>query len=185
MPPTARGFEPGVVVSALQKSLRRGLEDDALYWAVELDRSGLGEWAWRRLRVIASEDIGLAEPGIAAEIQALYAAWSDLRKKKDDRQESWRLMLVHAVLLLARAPKSRIVDHALIAHYNSDERREIPDVALDKHTRQGKRMGRSWDEFWTSGTLLADPSTGELSTAPVLPDPYRQAAELATMGEGR
>lgn len=186
IPRTARGgHDPSDCVSALQKCIRRGDEEGALHWAVEMDLSGYGAWVWKRLKVMASEDVGLAEPGIVAEIGALNATWIDLRKKKDDRQQSWRLMLVHAVLLLARARKSRIVDHALIAHYSSDERREVPDVALDKHTREGKKRGRGFEHFWTEGTLLADTETGELSAAPSLPDPYRERAEAAMRGEGR
>jgi replication-associated recombination protein RarA len=185
MPPTARGgHDPSECISALQKAIRRGDEDGALHWAVELEMSGFGEWVFRRLRVIASEDVGLAEPGIASEVGALYTAWTDLRKKKDDRQEPWRLMLIHATLLLARARKSRIVDHALIYAYSDTERREIPDVALDKHTLAGKKRGRGWEHFWTQGTLLADPDTGELNQGS-LPDPYREQAEAATMEQAR
>ncbi|HEY4897085.1 MAG TPA: hypothetical protein VII01_13445 [Solirubrobacteraceae bacterium] len=180
MRPTARhAHDPSECISAIQKSIRRGEEDAALYFAVEMDLSGHGAWVFKRLRVIASEDVGLASPGIAAEIQALHSTYTDLRKKKDDRQESWRLMLVHAVLLLARARKSRIVDHALVAHYSDVERREIPDIALDKHTAAGKRKGRGWAHFFEEGTLLADRETGELHHEPHLPDPYRERAEAA------
>lgn len=81
--------------------------------------------------MITSEDVGLAELTMPATIHALYSIWRDLRKGDGD---GGQLFLVHAVLLLARAKKSRIVDHALIALYNEDDRREIPDVALDKHS---------------------------------------------------
>jgi replication-associated recombination protein RarA len=171
------------VVSALQKALRRGLQDEALFWSTELDTSGLGEWCWRRLRVIASEDVGLAEPGLAAEVRALYENWRDAKGPRGDTSQG-QLFLVHAVLLLARAQKSRIVDHALIVHYRMAEEgirdRDIPDVALDKHTLAGKKRGRGWPHFWRKGTLLADRETGELSEAPTLPDHYRERAEAAT-----
>lgn len=184
MPKTRRGYEFGECASALQKSIRRGDEETALYFAVELDRSGYGEYVWRRLRIMCSEDIGLAEPNMPANIRALYDNWTDGRKKKDDRQESWRLFMVHAVLLLARARKSRIVDHALLYFYGqidtgAPDRLPIPDVALDKHTLAGKRKGRGWKHFFEEGTLLADPQTGELSDSPSIPDPYKDRARAA------
>jgi replication-associated recombination protein RarA len=49
----------------MQKCIRRGLERDALFWATELDRSNFGEYVWKRLRIIASEDIGIADPQAA------------------------------------------------------------------------------------------------------------------------
>ena len=69
--PTVGGYLCGEVASALQKSLRRGEERDALFWATELELSGFGKYVWKRLRIIASEDVGLAEPLAAATVRAL------------------------------------------------------------------------------------------------------------------
>lgn len=169
IPPTTNGYDFGEVASALQKSLRRGLEEDALYWAVELDLSGYGEYVWKRLRVVCSEDIGIAEPLLPAVIQSLYTTWAEIRKKtKGTSQTSERLMLVHAILLLSRAQKSRLVDHANIFFYRMTERREIPDWALDKHTGRGKRMGRGFDHFFTESTRMANVADIE--------DPYEERA---------
>ena len=52
------GYKLGEVASALQKSIRRGDEPQALFWSTELDLSGYTEYAWKRLRIITSEDIG-------------------------------------------------------------------------------------------------------------------------------
>jgi len=57
---TLGGYLTSEVTSALQKSIRRALEEEALFWATELDLAGFGANAWKRLRIIASEDIGLA-----------------------------------------------------------------------------------------------------------------------------
>jgi replication-associated recombination protein RarA len=43
---------------ALQKTIRRGEAEAAVYWAAELDRRGFGPQCWKRLRVIVSEDVG-------------------------------------------------------------------------------------------------------------------------------
>ena len=41
-PTTVRAHDAAEVVSWLQKAIRRGLEEDAVYCAVELERSGIG-----------------------------------------------------------------------------------------------------------------------------------------------
>jgi replication-associated recombination protein RarA len=164
------GFRLGEVASALQKCIRRGLEADALFWATELDLSGYGEYAWKRLKIIASEDIGPADNQAAVVIRSLYQSWLDQRKKDDQRHGPERLFLVHAVMVLARAPKCRIVDHALINFYEARGRlvREIPDCALDKHTLRGRQKKRGHEHFWTEGAKLANAAN--------LPDPYYDLA---------
>src|SRR6186997_2570086 len=102
---TIGGYNCAEVTSAMQKCIRRGLEPDALFWATELDRSNFGEYVWKRLRIIASEDIGLADPLAAITVRALYDNWKDQRKKDDARHAPERLFLVHAVQLLSRAAK--------------------------------------------------------------------------------
>lgn len=157
--PTPGGYRCGEVASALQKCIRRGLEEDALFWATELDLAGFGEYVFKRLRIIASEDVGLAEPGVAADVRALYDNWIDQRKKKDERHGPERLFLVHAVLRCCRARKSRLVDHALICLYEGKrEAREIPDFALDRHTARGRSRRRGWRHFWEEGALVNPPA---------------------------
>lgn len=177
---TQRGYAFAEVASALQKSIRRGLEEDALYWAAELDRSGYSAYVWKRLNMITSEDVGLAEPNMPANIRALYETWEMTKKKKDERNPE-RMYLVHAVLLLVRAKKSRICDHAKMWAYSDHiEYREIPDVALDKHTLRGKRMGRGFEHFFTEGQHLEN-------TPDDLPDNYYERARAlreGRLGEG-
>ena len=152
IPDTVHGYDPRELVSWLQKAIRRADEDDALWVTAELERSGFGAWTWARLRTIVSEDVGLSDPGVAAEIHALHETWVRFEK---NRKHSGRLPLVHAVMLLCRAPKSRAVDWAVIAYFASEpEHREVPDHALDKHTARGKRLGRGWEEFFQRGTVL-------------------------------
>lgn len=154
---TAGGYNCAEVASALQKSLRRGLERDALFWATELDLSGFGEYVWKRLRIIASEDIGLAAPAVCVQIRTLYDNWRDQRKKDDTKHAPERLFLVHAVILLARSAKSRSVDHALIVFYEGARTpREIPDFALDRPTGRGRAKHRGWAHFWAEGCQLGE-----------------------------
>ncbi len=69
---TASGYLNSECTSAMQKCIRRGLEEDALFWATELDLAGYGAYVWKRLQIIASEDIGLADPNVCVQVRALY-----------------------------------------------------------------------------------------------------------------
>jgi replication-associated recombination protein RarA len=145
------GFVMDEVSSALQKSIRRGEERQAIFWASELDLSGYGNYAWKRLRIICSEDVGVAWPEGPAVIRALYENWEETRKadrakKLPAERSSAMLFLVHAVCLLARAPKSRLVDNACVVFYSGDRksvRVEVPEYALDHHTARGRRLGKT------------------------------------------
>ncbi len=153
---TAKGHDFFEVSSAFQKCIRRGLEEEAMYWAVELFNSNYVEYVWKRLRIMASEDVGLAQPGIVAEVQALYQHHKLQASKKEDKNQPERLFLTHAVLLLCRAPKSRLVDWVLIAQWRLHDHvhLEIPDFAHDKHNEKGRRLGRGWKHFFEEGSHL-------------------------------
>ncbi|MGL6094749.1 MAG: hypothetical protein ACRC7O_02960, partial [Fimbriiglobus sp.] len=136
---TAHGHLLYECVSAFQKSVRRQMVDDALYWAFQIVGAGFGKYLWRRVRIIVSEDIGLAAPGLAAEVLALQTFWEDQKSEKYDNGQS-NIYISHMAILLARAPKSRMADNAQICHvhFADDRRREVPDHAVDKHTGRGK-----------------------------------------------
>lgn len=140
---TLRGFVVGEVVSALQKAVRRSQEREAVVWAVELDQSGHGNYLWNRLEIICSEDVGVAWLEGPAVIAALKDSYDRaVARRNGNRPE--RLFVVHAAMLLARAPKSRRVDEALWAVYGQQEPWfDIPDEALDIHTARGRKMGRT------------------------------------------
>jgi replication-associated recombination protein RarA len=149
------------VTSALQKCIRRGEETQAVQWAVELDQSGLGDYCWQRLLIITSEDVGVAWVEGPSVIRSLYATYMDLRARNGEARPE-RLMLCHAAALLARAPKSRLMDDAVWATYGMRKpmHPEIPDYALDSHTRRGKAMGRGqnfWDEAFKCENAVDDP----------------------------
>ena len=168
------GYTMDQVVSAAQKAIRRGDEEGALFWVSELDLSGYGGWAWKRLLKVASEDVGIAEHGVVANVRALFENWTDERKRDRDNATAGRLFMVHAVLLLARARKDRRVDHAGIAFWEGErQRRRVPDYALDQHTREGRRLGRGFRHFFDIGAELVN-RNDDLG-----PDPYEAAARAA------
>lgn len=146
----------GEVASAMQKAIRRGDERSAMYWATELDLAGYTGYVWKRLRIIASEDVGLADSNVFVQVWTLNQAWLELKKaSSNDKAQSRRLHLLHAVAILARAPKSRMLDHAFMVFYEGERPRiEVPDHALDKHTARGRKLGRGEDHFFEEAALL-------------------------------
>lgn len=172
IPPTRRGYDAREVVSALQKAIRRSDPDAALYWGFELARSGFGAWLWKRLRIIAVEDCSPEAVGLVADVHALNAEWVAAQKGRSDGHEI--LFVARALISLAIAPKSRVVDWSVWRHANDHvPRREIPDEALDKHTARGRRMCRGDQHFLDEASRL-EPWTGSLDD---LEAGYREDAE--------
>lgn len=156
---TQNGYALDEVVSALQKSIRRGLEREALYWAWEMYNSSYSEYLFKRLFIICTEDIGIAEPDLPAQLWALYQMHLHV-KKKGSADAS--LFAAQAVIMLARAKKSRLVTCGWYVVRTAKERLQIPDYALDQHTARGRSKGRNWKtkegvDFWLEeGEKLVD-----------------------------
>jgi hypothetical protein len=191
---TKHNYDAYEVVSALQKCIRRGLEEDALYWAYELAKSDSKSysWLWQRLKIIASEDVGPANFAMPILIDVLYRNW---QKKKDND-----LWYTNAVIALARSPKSRIVDNAIrmlltkdalgrwgnapipeecVVEANLERAKEptcfdkkIPGFAMDMHTPAGKRYGLGMKDFYEEGAKLVNCT---------LPDPYESRARAGDL----
>lgn len=165
------GHSTEVLKSWLQKAIRRGMEEYALYCAVELDLTGFPGAVWNTIRHVVSEDIGLAEPNLPAVIGQLYTSWkqdhgTEAIEGVDDAKASEtgspeRLYMIHALLLCIHANKSRLVDNALTVSYADRTPLEEPDWCLDKHTREGRKLGRGFEHFFGDGALLAT-KDGEL-----------------------
>jgi len=171
-PDTPHGHDAHEAVSALQKATRRGDTEGAAYFAWQLEVAGLGAWCWRRLKIITSEDVGHAWPEGPAVIRALHDTYIELGKAK--RRGDGLLVLVHAVILLAEASKSRLACWMVVAFDGGAvPRRQIPGEALDRHTRRGRRMGRGWDQFWSEASYLERHEPHELE------EKYRALARQA------
>jgi putative ATPase len=98
------GEEHYNLISALHKSVRNSDPDASLYWLVRMLESGEDPlYIARRLVRMASEDIGLAEPGaLAVTIAAMQAA--DFVGPPEGN-----LALAQAAVYLSLAPKSNAV----------------------------------------------------------------------------
>ena len=166
-PLTKNGYYLDEVISALQKEIRRGNEYEAVYWAVELE-SFNSKALWNRLKVIACEDVGVAEPHAPLIIDALESMYDYFKEKK---KEEYRIFFVNAVSILARAPKCRIADNLMITLFGDikqGKRLEMPDYAIDKHTFRGRKMGRGMKHFIEEGSKINNEG---------VKDPYKKRAE--------
>ncbi len=161
---TVNGYNYFHLLSALQKDIRRGKEEQALYWAAQQE---LYSWEilWDRLAVIAVEDIGFADPDVLPRLRWLRAQYERALEKGND---SHRLFLGRAIQMLCRSPKSRITLDLAWAIYGEIEidktRRPIPPYALDHHTPEGSY--KVWEE---EGPKLVNES-GE-------PNPYSERSK--------
>jgi len=137
--------------SAFQKCIRRGKEADVIFFGTELAGSGYSKYVWKRMLIIASEDIGLANNDACVQVQALYQNWVVI---SDKSMEEGMIPMIHAMMILTRSKKNRAVDDAKIFALKSGYKRDIPDFAIDVHTRRGKQMGRNHKFFIEEGSKV-------------------------------
>jgi len=159
---TGSGYPFDEVASALQKSIRRGLEEEAMYWAVELEVRH-PDYLWKRLQIISVEDIGIADPQAVLYVAEMRRLYQELKKEYDKepkkKSRSFRMALANAVLSMCRAKKSRIGDEFQIVIYGRREagwKLDVPDYALDMHTSRGRGMKRGPEHFWSEGVKLSN-----------------------------
>jgi len=157
---TKRGYDFYEITSALQKSIRRGNEIKAGYFALELHASGFWKYLWKRLLVISAEDVG---EWITGEIYALFQSFLYLNEN-EKKIEKGRIFISKAILILCKALKNRDADHLscfiydkkvnnedlseYLAKLDNVDRLEIPEYALDCHTKIGKMRGMTKDQFF-------------------------------------
>lgn len=145
---TRNGYAGDEVISALQKSIRRGLEEQACMFAYEMYISSpqLEEKLWRRLLTISVEDIGMGNPMAAIMVNNLY----QMSKQFDYADGDKPMYFIHAIRYLCSSEKDRSSDllkNICIKSFAMGKFPEIPDYALDKHTQRGQAMGRDSFHF--------------------------------------
>ncbi len=145
---TRNNYNADEVISALQKSIRRSNEIDACKFAYELYLTSeeLEEKLWKRLLVISVEDVGLGNPNASVIVNNLY----QMRKAFNYQDIDRPLFFVHAVRVLCNSKKDRSSDllkNIVEKEFNKGILPEIPDYALDMHTRRGQEMGRDINHF--------------------------------------
>jgi putative ATPase len=120
--------------SAFIKSIRGSDADAGLYWLARMLQGGEDpRFVARRLVILASEDVGLADP------LALVVADAAARAVEFVGLPEAQLNLAEAVVYLARAPKSNRVTVAL--GRAMDDVREGPPAEVPRHLRDRHYAG--------------------------------------------
>jgi len=179
---TDGGFNRYAVVSLLQKAIRRGDEEVAAWCAWELARSGFGWNLWDRLNTFVVEDL-------KADTRAplLVGRYEELAERWDMDSRRGQMAAVQAALVVARARAAREGANAVngfhaVAKKRAEARAEgadptytFPvtaddlsadgeyDVALDGHTGEGKRLGRSSPFFRIHGARVGPEGETDVS----------------------
>ena len=136
------------VISSLQKSIRRGLVEEACKFAYEMYITSpqMEDKLWRRLITITVEDIGMGDTNAPILINNL----NTMRKEFDYADGDRPIFFIHAIRYLCACEKDRSSDllkNIVIKGFAMGEVPEIPDYALDKHTVRGAEMGRDSFHF--------------------------------------
>ncbi|WP_194205637.1 hypothetical protein [Superficieibacter sp. 1612_C1] len=152
---TKNDFPADEIISALQKSIRRGLVEDACRFAYELYITSplLLDKLWRRLLAISVEDIGFGNLDAAGLVQNLC----EMRKNFPYDDGDQPIFFIHAIRVLCSSEKDRSSDllkNIIIKSVAMGELPVIPDIALDKHTRRGVAMGRDSLHFLNEASTV-------------------------------
>ena len=149
---TVNGYAADEVRSVLQKSIRRGLLEEALLAAYEYYVTGpeTEELLWRRLEIIATEDVGFGLVNAPVLLEALNTQ----RLRIPPGPDRW-IYSAHAVRLLTTAKKDRtsmeLAAWAEAVTSRGERKVVVRDYHVDFHTRRGTLMGRGRDHWWHSG----------------------------------
>ena len=175
------------VVSAFIKSIRGSDPQAGLFWLARMLESGDDpKFIARRLVILASEDVGMADPN--ALVVAVAAATALEHVGLPEAQ----LNLAQAVVYLATAPKSNRVALAIWAA-REDVRKgvfsEVPAHLRDGHYQAAKEFGHGVGYIyphddpsgWVSQQYLPDQAKGSISrqTSYYTPSDHGLEAEIA------
>jgi putative ATPase len=130
-------------ISAFIKSLRGSDPDAALYWLAKMVYAGEDpRFIFRRMLILASEDVGLADPNAVVVVNACASAFEWVGMPEG------RYHLAQATLYLANAPKSNSVMGFFDALAVVEKERE----AEGEHVRFARgKQGRDEDREFVSG----------------------------------
>ena len=157
---TENGFPADEVISALQKSIRRGLTENAvlLGWEMFITSPELEAKMWARLQVISVEDVGFGNPQAPILIDTLFRMHERVQRPEHDRF----LFAAHAIRALAMSDKDRTTDDMVNWAKHSvafgERLPEIPDFAVDMHTGRGEALGRDYRYFMEEASKVAPES---------------------------
>lgn len=168
------------VISAFQKSIRGSDVDAALHYLARLVAAGDLLIITRRLRVIAYEDIGLANP------PAVERAILATQTAEQLGLPEGRIPLANAVIELCLSPKSNsaisAIDRAL-DRVNSGHYGDVPNHLKDAHYKGAIKLGHGvnykfphdYPEDWVQQQYLPDNIRNDQYYSPKLNGKFEQA----------
>lgn len=153
------------VVSAFIKSMRGSDADAAVHYLARMLEGGEDpRFVARRIMILASEDIGLADP------QALQVATAAAQSVALVGMPEARIILSQAVIYCALAPKSNAAYNAInraIADVRAGVAGQVPVHLRDGHYAGAKQFGHG------VGYIYAHDEPGHVAAQQYLPDTLR------------
>ena len=142
------GIPGDELISMLQKSIRRGIEENALAAAYEMYITSpqFHEKMWRRLLAISVEDIGFGNSDAPVQVYTLFKMAQEFPYADGDQP----MFFMHAIRYLCRCKK-----------WEHGKKPEVPDYAYDLHTRKGRAMGRDEMHFLTEASRVIPQLEGD------------------------
>ncbi len=129
------------IISAFIKSMRGSDPDAAVYYLAKMLYGGESvTFIARRIMICASEDVGMADP------QALQVAVAAAQAVERVGMPESQLILAHAAVYVATAPKSNSVTNAIYAAMDAVKehgRAEVPPHLRDAHYSGSKDLGHT------------------------------------------
>ncbi|MFA5625822.1 MAG: AAA family ATPase [Bradymonadales bacterium] len=157
-------------ISAFIKSVRGSDPDAALYWLARMVLAGESpNFIFRRLLILACEDIGLADPHAVAVVNACAQAFDRIGLPEG------RYHLAHATLYLATAPKSNsaMAFFDALAVVEKEKNDEVPnhlkDASRDKNELghgKGYLYPHAYRDHWVAQQYLPDSLQGRFFYMP-------------------
>ena len=125
------------VISAFIKSLRGSDPDAALYWLARMVAAGEEpRFIFRRMLILACEDVGLADPDAISIVESAASAYDRIGLPEG------RFLLTQAALYLATCPKSNssMGFFDALSDVEKENRAEVPNHLKDP-SRDGNDLG--------------------------------------------
>lgn len=139
------------IISAFQKSIRGSDADAAIYYLGRLIEAEDLDIIYRRMSVIAYEDIGLANPSIGPKVMAAIHAAEILGLPEA------RIPLAQVVLEMSLSPKSNSSENAIDNALNdirSGSTGEVPDHI--KTSSHNYKYPHDYPNYWVKQQYLPD-----------------------------
>ena len=158
------------VISAFIKSMRGSDPDAALYWLARMVAAGEDpRFIFRRMEILAAEDVGMADPYAVAVVEADASAFDRIGLPEG------RFHLAHSAIYLSTAPKSNsaLGFFDALSDVEKEKAEEVPNHLCDA-SRDSKGFGHgegymyphSYKDHWVAQQYLPTGLQGKIYYKP-------------------